>query len=135
MPIYKIRSPALPIQPKEYDSNQMDQFQNVLRLYFNRLDEFNTLNSIPEYGTTADRPTLELQIGQFYFDTTLNSAIYWNGTNWVTAGGPYIDVRNYGYVADGVTNNYTAITNAIAALSATGLFAVVPAAGIEFITL
>jgi len=38
---YKVRSPALPIQPKEYDVNQMDQFQNVLRLYFNRLDQYN----------------------------------------------------------------------------------------------
>lgn len=33
---------------------------------------------------------------------------------------PYIDVRNYGYVADGSTNNATAINNAIAALSSTG---------------
>jgi len=38
---YKVRSPSLPIQPKEYDVNQMDQFQNVLRLYFNRLDQYN----------------------------------------------------------------------------------------------
>jgi hypothetical protein len=38
---YKARSPALPIQPKEYDFNQMDQFQNALRLYFNRLDQYN----------------------------------------------------------------------------------------------
>jgi hypothetical protein len=41
MPIYKVRSPALPIQSKEYDFNQMDQFQNALRLYFNRLDQYN----------------------------------------------------------------------------------------------
>lgn len=38
---YKVRSPALPIQPNEYDRSQMDQFQNVLRLYFNRLDQYN----------------------------------------------------------------------------------------------
>ena len=38
---YKVRSPALPIQPIEYDRNQMDQFQNTLRLYFNRLDQYN----------------------------------------------------------------------------------------------
>jgi len=38
---YKVRSPALPIQPKEYDFSQMDQFQNALRLYFNRLDQYN----------------------------------------------------------------------------------------------
>jgi hypothetical protein len=38
---YKARSPALPIQPLEYDQRQQDQFQNVLRLYFNRLDQYN----------------------------------------------------------------------------------------------
>jgi hypothetical protein len=38
---YKVRAPALPIQPQEYDRSQMDQFQNVLRLYFNRLDQYN----------------------------------------------------------------------------------------------
>jgi hypothetical protein len=38
---YKVRSPALPIQPLEYDQRQQDQFQNVLRLYFNRLDQYN----------------------------------------------------------------------------------------------
>ena len=38
---YRVRSPALPIQPIEYDRSQMDQFQNVLRLYFNRLDQYN----------------------------------------------------------------------------------------------
>ena len=38
---YKVRSPALPIQPNEYDRSQMDQFQNALRLYFNRLDQYN----------------------------------------------------------------------------------------------
>jgi hypothetical protein len=38
---YKVRSPALPIQPDEYSRSQIDQFQNVLRLYFNRLDQYN----------------------------------------------------------------------------------------------
>jgi len=38
---YKVRSPALPIQPNEYNRSQMDQFQNALRLYFNRLDQYN----------------------------------------------------------------------------------------------
>lgn len=38
---YRVRSPALPIQPLEYDQRQQDQFQSVLRLYFNRLDQYN----------------------------------------------------------------------------------------------
>ena len=40
--VYKVRAPALPIQPELYDRSQMDQFQNVLRLYFNRLDQYLT---------------------------------------------------------------------------------------------
>jgi hypothetical protein len=45
MPLYNIRSPALPLQPEEYNRSQIDQFQNVLRLYFNRLDQYNIQSS------------------------------------------------------------------------------------------
>ena len=38
--VYKVRSPSLPLQPIEYDKSQQDQFQNALRLYFNRLDNY-----------------------------------------------------------------------------------------------
>jgi hypothetical protein len=84
---YKIRAPALPIQPDEYNRSQMDQFQNALRLYFTRLDDYNSINSVPAAGITADRPVAELQIGQFYFDTTLGIPIWWNGTVWKNASG------------------------------------------------
>lgn len=40
MPLYKAKAPSLPIPPFEYDQRQQDQFQNALRLYFNRLDSF-----------------------------------------------------------------------------------------------
>ena len=42
MVTYKARAPALPLQPNEYYKGQQDQFQNALRLYFNRLDDFLT---------------------------------------------------------------------------------------------
>ena len=42
MPVYNIRAPALPLPPAEYLQVQQDQFQNALRLYFNRLDDFNS---------------------------------------------------------------------------------------------
>ena len=38
--VYRVRAPSLPLQPNEYDKSQQDQFQNTLRLYFNRLDEY-----------------------------------------------------------------------------------------------
>ena len=41
MPKYNVRAPALPLPPPDYLQAQQDQFQNALRLYFNRLDKFN----------------------------------------------------------------------------------------------
>lgn len=39
MAFYKVRAPALPLSPIAYDQRQQDQFQNALRLYFNRIDQ------------------------------------------------------------------------------------------------
>jgi hypothetical protein len=47
---YNVRSPSLPIQPDVYNRSQQDQFQNVLRLYFNRLDEYNIQSSTQQNG-------------------------------------------------------------------------------------
>lgn len=43
----------------------------------------------PDHGTTADRPTLDLTAGQFYFDETLGYPIWWRETTveWVDAAG------------------------------------------------
>jgi hypothetical protein len=41
MPQYNIRAPALPLPTNDYQQMQQDQFQYVLRLYFNRLDTYN----------------------------------------------------------------------------------------------
>ena len=38
----RIAAPSLPLAPQQYESRYQDQFANVLRLYFNRLDEFIT---------------------------------------------------------------------------------------------
>lgn len=38
---YGVRAPSLPIPTYEYSQKQQDQFQNALRLYFNRLDQYN----------------------------------------------------------------------------------------------
>jgi hypothetical protein len=86
--ILNFRAPALPLPPADYAQAQQDQFIRALRLYFNRLDDFNnqiTTNiNIPASGTTAQRPTTGLQIGQVYFDTDLDSPIWWGGVNWVS---------------------------------------------------
>jgi hypothetical protein len=38
--VYRLRAPALPIPTLDYNKAQQDQFENVLRLYFNRLDNY-----------------------------------------------------------------------------------------------
>ena len=45
---YRVRSPALPISPVDYSKMQQDQFENVLRLYFNRLDQYNIQASMEQ---------------------------------------------------------------------------------------
>ena len=45
MAVYKVRSPSLPLPTPEYDDSQQNQFQNILRLYFNRLDQYNIQSS------------------------------------------------------------------------------------------
>jgi hypothetical protein len=80
--IDRITAPRLPAAPKEYESRYHDQFADILRLYFNRLDgvlaRLNTL-SVP-YGafssdqdqtTTANVATL----------MTLNTTDFANGVS------------------------------------------------------
>ena len=87
MAISPTKNPRLPVAPLEYNKLFMDQLQQVLGLYFNTVD--NAVGNLirPASGTTANRPTLQLQIGQTYFDTTLGIPIWYNGTVWKNASG------------------------------------------------
>ena len=40
-------------------------------------------------GTSALRPTASV-VGQFYFDTSINKPVWWNGTGFVDATGTYV---------------------------------------------
>lgn len=44
----------------------------------------------PDNGTTAARPTLQLTIGQVYFDVTLGRPVWWRGAAWVDAAGAVV---------------------------------------------
>jgi len=93
MPLYNVKAPALPTAPADYDQRQFDQFAYVLRLYFNQLDAYNAAASTPQHGDTANRPTQNLQIGQFYFDTDLGTTgkpIWYDGSDWVDATGTVV---------------------------------------------
>ena len=70
--IDKIAAPNLPLAPDQWDRRYQDQFSNVLRLYFNRLDDFIArLNA----KTASDGSTLQFPNGAFYQDgyTTLTA--------------------------------------------------------------
>ena len=85
------KAPNLLIAPVDYTQAYQDQMNNALRLYFNQIDSFSQAIAIPDSGTKAQRPTINLQIGQQFFDTSLNSGvglpIWWAGTKWVDATG------------------------------------------------
>jgi hypothetical protein len=86
------KAPNLLIAPVDYTQQYQDQMNNALRLYFNQIDSFTQAVSIPNSGTTANRPISNnvqapLPIGQFYFDVTLGIPIWWNGTVWKNASG------------------------------------------------
>jgi hypothetical protein len=78
LPQYKIAplippaQPRLPAATPEYDINYINQLNNVLRLYFNQLDNYNRLFSGPTGGAFLQFPN-----GAFYQDgvTTLTSSI------------------------------------------------------------
>ena len=66
-------APSLPLPPEEYDRRYFDQFNNILRLYFNQLNNPGdmggaTLNlNLETLPTEADLPNLRL--GDVYRDT------------------------------------------------------------------
>jgi len=90
-PLRATKAPNLPVGPVDYDQRYIDQLTNVMRLYFTSVDNFTQAVSNPLSGVTADRPLDSVQAplptGQFYYDTTLDRPIWWNGTVWKKADG------------------------------------------------
>jgi hypothetical protein len=91
------KAPALALTPTQFSQVHFDLLNAQLRVYFNTLDAANVQTqqavntlSTPSSGTTALRPTTSLQVGQFYFDTSINRPIWWTGTNWINAAGTVV---------------------------------------------
>jgi hypothetical protein len=89
-PLRPSKAPNLLVAPTEYQQRYIDQLNNALRLYFNQIDNFTQNVTVPPSGTTANRPTERLEVGQYYFDTTINRPIWYNGTNWINAAGTVV---------------------------------------------
>ena len=73
--IDKIAAPSLPLAPREWDQRYQDQFANVLRLYFNRLDDF--IARLQTTSGAVDGSGIQFPNGAFYQDgyTTLTTGI------------------------------------------------------------
>jgi hypothetical protein len=67
------QQPRLPVAPQEYERQYQDQFSNILRLYFNQLQNFNQL-----FTTNTGGALLQFPHGAFSSDqdqtTTANTA-------------------------------------------------------------
>lgn len=74
--IDKIAAPNLPVAPDQWDRRYQDQFSNVLRLYFNRLDDF--IARLKTGSGNIDGVGLRVPYGAFSSDqdqtTTANTA-------------------------------------------------------------
>ena len=81
------KAPNIPIAPVDYSQQYQDQLTNALRLYFTQIDNFTGFIAQPISGTTAERPAVQLHVGQTFFDTTLGIPIWYNGTVWKNASG------------------------------------------------
>ena len=96
----RIPAPNLPLAPKEYSSRYIEQLNNVLRLYFNQLD-----NLTRELNTSTTTAGLRAPYGAFSSDqdqtTTANTATLMtlnttDFTNGVTISSSKITVANAG---------------------------------------
>ena len=63
--IDKVAAPSLPLAPDQWDRRYQDQYSNVLRLYFNRLDDF-----IARLQTSSGGAGISLPYGAFSSYTT-----------------------------------------------------------------
>jgi|APCry1669189241_1035207.scaffolds.fasta_scaffold09089_2 hypothetical protein len=71
--------PKAPNQSAVTDSNS--KAHGVWSQWFDRVQL--TLNASTSSGSTDNRPSKNLYVGQPYFDTDLNKPVYWNGSTWV----------------------------------------------------
>jgi hypothetical protein len=77
---YNARAPSLPIPSSEYSYRQQDQFQNALRLYFNRLDDYLTNLSSNQGAASLSFPFISASdsTDQITADANTPTVVKWN---------------------------------------------------------
>ena len=90
--ILNFKNAPLPNPGVEYDPQYIRQMIRVIEIYFDQLNSWNlqVYGAITASGATADRPTFNLSVGQYYFDTDLGIPIWYDGTDWVDAAGTVV---------------------------------------------
>lgn len=61
VPLQTVAAPALPLAPKEYDTRYFNQLENVFRLYFNRLQNFESVLLSASGGGAVSTPHIAAQ--------------------------------------------------------------------------
>jgi hypothetical protein len=101
--INKIAAPNLPLAPEQWDRRYQDQFSNVLRLYFNRIDDF-----IARLQTSSGGAGIQLPYGAFSSNqsqtTTANTATLMTLNTTDFASGVSIDNSKIRVVNPGIYN-------------------------------
>jgi len=72
--------PNLPLAPEQYDRKFQDEFENILRLYFNRLNNFNQLITTSTGGALLQFPFIAASDGAIQYATAADTPtiIQWN---------------------------------------------------------
>jgi hypothetical protein len=66
-------APNLPLAPEQYDRKFQDEFENILRLYFNRLNNFNQLLTTETGGASLGFPFIAASDGAIQYATAVNT--------------------------------------------------------------
>jgi hypothetical protein len=118
---YNFKAPALPLSPIDYDQRQQDQFAYALRLYFNRLDEYNaTIGGVvtPEGIVYPDGSLQVTAWNQSYieaFDRTASIAVPTTPT--LLIPGSFLPPVNEGITYDPLTGEFTFLYEGVYSLS------------------
>ena len=104
--IGQVSSPNLPLAPTDYDSRYQEQLNNVLRLYFNRLDAI--LEQLKIGSGSIDGSGLRLPYGAFSSDqdqtTTANTATLMTLNTTDFSNGVTIDTSKITVATAGIYN-------------------------------
>lgn len=96
-------TPTGPIPPVwlQTTNNSTDQnpngFGTPISWYFWNGTTWQTFNSVPQSGSTANRPTTVINFQQ-YFDTDINVLIHWERGQWRTVAGSPGDLKYVTYL-------------------------------------